>query len=56
MKLLSKGRSNKEMAHDLGLSEAAVKFHLKTIYAKLGASRRGMAVSVSKHLKLTNRE
>ncbi|MFK3777583.1 LuxR C-terminal-related transcriptional regulator [Agrobacterium sp. NPDC089420] len=56
LKLLSEGRSNKEMARDLGLSEATVKFHLKNIYAKLGVSRRGMAVSVSKHLKLTDRE
>lgn len=56
LKLLSEGRSNKEMARDLGLSEATVKFHLKNIYAKLGVSRRGMAVSVSKHLKLTERE
>lgn len=53
LKLLSEGRSNKEMARSLGLSEATVKFHLKNIYAKLGVSRRGMAVSVSKHLKLT---
>ncbi|CAN7503571.1 LuxR C-terminal-related transcriptional regulator [Agrobacterium tumefaciens] len=56
LKLLSEGRSNKEMARDLGLSEATVKFHLKNIYAKLGVSRRGMTVSVSKHLKLTDRE
>ncbi|WP_233284513.1 LuxR C-terminal-related transcriptional regulator [Agrobacterium tumefaciens] len=55
LKLLSEGRSNKEMARDLGLSEATVKFHLKNIYAKLGVSRRGMAVSVSKQLKLTER-
>ncbi|MGP4802309.1 LuxR C-terminal-related transcriptional regulator [Agrobacterium cavarae] len=51
--LLSEGRSNKEIARELGLSEATVKFHLKNIFAKLGVSRRGMAVSVSKHLKLT---
>ncbi len=55
LKLLAEGRTNKEMARDLGLSEATVKFHLKNIYAKLGVSRRGMAVSVSKQLKLTDR-
>jgi LuxR family maltose regulon positive regulatory protein len=53
LRLLSEGRSNKEIARELGLSEATVKFHLKNIFAKLGVSRRGMAVSVSKHLKLT---
>lgn len=56
LKLLAEGRSNKEIARDLGVSEATVKFHLKNIYAKLGVSRRGMAVSVSKHLKLTERD
>ncbi|MCZ7486191.1 MULTISPECIES: LuxR C-terminal-related transcriptional regulator [Rhizobium/Agrobacterium group] len=56
LKLLSEGRSNKEIARELGLSESTVKFHLKNIYAKLGVSRRGMAVSVSRHLKLTEPE
>lgn len=56
LKLLSDGQSNKEIARELSLSEATVKFHLKNIYAKLGVSRRGMAVSVSKHLKLTEPE
>lgn len=55
LKLLAEGRSNKEMARDLDISEATVKFHLKNIYAKLGVSRRDMAVSVSKRLKLTER-
>lgn len=56
LKLLSGGQSNKEIARELSLSEATVKFHLKNVYAKLGVSRRGMAVSVSKHLKLTEPE
>jgi len=53
LKLLSDGRSNKEIARELHISETTVKFHLKNIFAKLGVSRRGMAVSVSAHLKLT---
>ncbi|WP_234791211.1 LuxR C-terminal-related transcriptional regulator [Agrobacterium rubi] len=53
LKLLADGRSNKEMARSLDISEATVKFHLKNIYAKLGVSRRGMAVSVSNQLNLT---
>ena len=53
LKLLTEGRSNKEMARTLGLSEATIKFHLKNIYVKLGVGRRGMAVSVGRHLNLT---
>ena len=53
LKLLTEGRSNKEMARTLGLSEATIKFHLKNIYVKLGVGRRGMAVSVRRHLNLT---
>lgn len=50
--LLREGKSNKEIARDLGLSEATIKFHLKNIFSKLGVSRRAMAVSVSKNLNL----
>lgn len=50
--LLKKGKSNKEIARDLGLSEATVKFHMKNIFSKLGVSRRSMAVAVSQHLNL----
>lgn len=53
LKLLAEGRSNKEMARALNLSEATIKFHLKNIYAKLGVSRRAMAVSVGRRLNLT---
>lgn len=50
--LLRKGKSNKEIARDLGLSEATIKFHMKNIFSKLGVSRRSMAVAVSLHLNL----
>jgi len=46
--LLTKGKSNKEIARDLSLSEATVKFHLKNVFGKLGVSRRAMAVSVAR--------
>ncbi|MDQ0455768.1 LuxR C-terminal-related transcriptional regulator [Rhizobium paknamense] len=52
LKLLAEDRSNKEIARILQLSEATVKFHLKNIYAKLGVSRRTMAVSVSRRLNM----
>ncbi|MBB3944587.1 LuxR family maltose regulon positive regulatory protein [Rhizobium skierniewicense] len=56
LKLLVDGRSNKEMARALDISEATVKFHLKNIYTKLGVSRRGMAVSLSNQLNLTTQQ
>ncbi len=46
--LLTKGKSNKEIARDLSLAEATVKFHLKNVFGKLGVSRRAMAISVSR--------
>jgi DNA-binding NarL/FixJ family response regulator len=42
--LLVKGRSNKEMADALGLTEAAVKFRLKGLFVKLGVRDRTEAV------------
>lgn len=50
--LLKEGKSNKEIARDLGLSEATVKFHMKNIFSKLGVSSRSLAVAVSQHLNL----
>lgn len=49
---LHEGKSNKEIARTLTLSEATVKFHLKNIYSKLGVSRRAMALAVSNRLNL----
>ncbi|MDM9625219.1 LuxR C-terminal-related transcriptional regulator [Rhizobium sp. S152] len=49
---LHDGKSNKEIARTLGLSDATVKFHLKNIFSKLGVSRRAMALVVSDRLKL----
>jgi DNA-binding CsgD family transcriptional regulator len=41
---LADGCSNKEIARALALSESAVKFHLRNLYRKLGAHRRGEAL------------
>jgi len=40
LRLLTKGRSNKEIASALNLSEETVKIHLKTLYAKLNVQDR----------------
>ena len=40
MRLLSRGLSNKRIAHELEISEQTVKFHLGNIFRKLGVSNR----------------
>jgi LuxR family transcriptional regulator, maltose regulon positive regulatory protein len=42
--LLRQGLSNKLIGRELGLSEGTVKFHLRNLYAKLGAHGREAAV------------
>ena len=42
--LLTDGLPNKQIARDLGVSEETIKFHLASIYGKLGASNRTDAV------------
>ncbi|MEM8694795.1 MAG: LuxR C-terminal-related transcriptional regulator [Pseudomonadota bacterium] len=46
------GKSNKEVARDLGLTENTVKFHLRNIYGKLGVSKRVSAVARARELSL----
>jgi DNA-binding NarL/FixJ family response regulator len=48
--LLTKGRSNKEISAELHLSEDTVKYHLKTLFAKLGVQDRTQAaISAIRH-------
>jgi DNA-binding NarL/FixJ family response regulator len=42
--LLAEGLPNKVIAHRLGISDQTVKFHVASIYAKLGAANRTDAV------------
>ncbi|THT99347.1 response regulator transcription factor [Lampropedia puyangensis] len=44
------GRLNKQIAHDLGTSEATVKAHMSAILRKLGATNRTEAVSMAHRL------
>ena len=48
VKLLLQGKSNKQIALELGISNRTVEFHLSNIYAKLGVNSRSEAI-----LKLT---
>ena len=44
MQLLAQGKANKQIALDLAISEHTVKFHVSSIYTKLGAANRTEAV------------
>jgi DNA-binding NarL/FixJ family response regulator len=50
--LLGRGLSNKMIARDLRISEHTVKFHVSSIYAKLGAASRTEAVGLGARLGL----
>jgi DNA-binding NarL/FixJ family response regulator len=44
LQLLARGLANKQIALELGISEHTVKFHISSIYGKLGAASRTEAV------------
>ena len=44
LQLMAQGLANKQIAISLGISEHTVKFHLSSLYAKLGISSRTEAV------------
>jgi DNA-binding CsgD family transcriptional regulator len=45
--LVAAGRTSKEIAGDLGISESTVNWHIANIFARLGASSRAEAVAVA---------
>ncbi|MGR3637903.1 MAG: LuxR C-terminal-related transcriptional regulator [Shimia sp.] len=49
---LTNGKSNKEIARDLELSEPTVKLHVKNLYRKIGASNRTQAALLAREAKL----
>ena len=46
LRMAAEGLGNKEIASRLGISDHTVKFHISSIFAKLGASSRTEAVTV----------
>ena len=42
---LAKGRTNTELATELGISINTVKFHLRNLYEKLGLRNRAQAIA-----------
>jgi DNA-binding NarL/FixJ family response regulator len=47
LKGLSAGKSNKEIARDLDLSEPTIKLHMKTLYRKIDVSNRTQAALIA---------
>ena len=52
LELLSEGLANKQIALELEISEHTVKFHVSSIYTKLGATNRIEAVTLGARLGL----
>ncbi|GAA6200276.1 response regulator transcription factor [Aquicoccus sp. SU-CL01552] len=52
LKGLTEGKSNKEIARDLELTEPTVKLHMKTLYRKLEASNRTQAALIAREAGL----
>jgi two-component system, NarL family, response regulator len=47
LKRIAVGKSNKEIARELNISEGTVKFHSNSVYSKLGVASRTEAVKVA---------
>ena len=49
---LCDGKSNKEIARELGIQEATVKLHMKTLYRKIGATNRTHAAMIARDAEI----
>lgn len=54
LKILAQGKTNKEIAGQLFITERTVKFHVSSILGKLGAGNRTEAVTMAAQLGLVN--
>lgn len=52
LRLVARGLSNRQIAHDLVLGESTVKFHVSNILSKLSVATRAEAVALAIHHKL----
>jgi two-component system, NarL family, response regulator YdfI len=52
LRIIAEGLGNKEIASKLGISDHTVKFHISSIFAKLGAVNRAEAVTLGIRLGL----
>jgi LuxR family maltose regulon positive regulatory protein len=51
---LVRGLSNKEIAIQIGRTEATVKYHLRRIYSKFGVRSRGLAVAMARRASIAS--
>lgn len=51
---VAEGLLNKQIAHDMGISEATVKAHMTAIFRKLGVTNRTQVVLLAKSLSVAN--
>jgi DNA-binding NarL/FixJ family response regulator len=56
LRLIAQGRSNKEIASELGIVEGTVKAHLTNIFEKLGAADRTQAITIAVKRKILQLE
>lgn len=49
---LTEGKSNKEIARDLDITEPTIKLHVKTLYRKVGAANRTQAALIAREAGL----
>jgi DNA-binding NarL/FixJ family response regulator len=56
LKLMADGKSNKEIANELGISDRTVKSHLGHLFEKLGVTSRTEAVKVASRRGLVRLE
>jgi DNA-binding NarL/FixJ family response regulator len=47
LRLVARGRSNKQIARDLAITERTVKFHMTSIFNKLGADNRAQSIAIA---------
>jgi len=52
LKGLTEGKSNKEIARDLDITEPTIKLHVKTLYRKVGAANRTQAAMIAREAGL----
>lgn len=52
LKGLTEGKSNKEIARDLDVTEPTIKLHVKTLYRKVGAANRTQAALIAREAGL----